>query len=633
MGLGSSGTLATAMQLYPPNLYVAGPRRLALDDASLINTARTTYSSKEQLGATRKRVEEVVSLLTVDNCLITMMSKTFKGKTNKVEKWYGTEYSAFPIPSATLQKWRNPPSHNKLKIDFPKPNPFIPSEAGLRVKKNPSPAMVAAKRTFESRMQPLPPPVVIRDDGLNGQWKVYFKQDDRFGQPNAFIIFQVMTKEVYATPLQAVLSSFYEFCVSECLTEYAYDAELTGLSYDVKAMPRGLRLTFGGYNDKLGQFASYVARKLKNGAGDILPKNEAEFERYKDQITRGLTTFDVKQPYAHASYYSQLVQNPTVFQYSNQELRDATEKSTLADLVGYAKGLWSSGKGEALVQGNLYEDEALKIVNSISSALPFKPIPESDYPPRLKALPLPTSGGEVPAPRLLVAEPNPSNENAVSHVTLQSLGKSEKDHVLIELINAIVTEPFYNELRTKQQLGYIVSSGVRGIGTSRTIGFIVQSSIAPAEKLTVEIFKFLDTVEEKLLKTLSKGDFAVYVKSLIDRKTEPDKQLIDEVTRNWGEIASGRLQFDRIQQEAAALLELEKDDLIRFWKKIYSANGRRALMTEVIPRKGVASSQTPPASTGYERSNLQNGGLLIGVNDIGAFRKDRESWTEEDGVL
>lgn len=390
--------------------------------------------------------------------------------------------------------------------------------------------------------------------------------------------------------------------------------------YDVKVLPRGIRLTFGGYNDKLKEFASYVSKKLSSGNG-FLPKDDREFGRYQDQLMRGLAAFDVKQPYAHASYYAQLTLQPRKFQYSNQELREATRKIALPDLVLYADTLWSSGKGEALVQGNFNKDEALDLVKTIDSVLPFRPIPSSEYPPRLEALPLPVSSADEPPTRLSIAEPNPANSNSVSHVMIQSLGKSEKDHVLIELISSIVEEPFYNELRTKQQLGYIVASGLKGVAGTRTLTFIVQSSVAPAEKLSLEILRFLDTVEERLLQKLPKADIAVYVKSLIDRKTEPDKDLAIEVTRNWSEIASGRLQYDRIQKEAAALLSIEKEDLLNFWKRIYSGSGRRVLVTEMIPLLGVAASKLPPISaTGALSSN----GVFLGIDDVAQFRSDRE---------
>jgi hypothetical protein len=52
---------------------------------------------------------------------------------------------------------------------------------------------------------------------------------------------------------------------------------------------------------------------------------------------------------------------------------------------------------------------------------------------------------------------------------------------------------------------------------------------------------------------------------------EPDKTLSTEVTRNWSEISYGRFQFDRIQREAAALLEVTKEDLLEFWDKYFAA--------------------------------------------------------------
>ena len=50
---------------------------------------------------------------------------------------------------------------------------------------------------------------------------------------------------------------------------------------------------------KLKKFASYVVKKLSKDVKDVLPKNDAEFDRYKDQTMRALTSLDVKQPYFH----------------------------------------------------------------------------------------------------------------------------------------------------------------------------------------------------------------------------------------------------------------------------------------------------------------------------------------------
>ena len=295
-------SLASTLQDYPPSLCVAGPRRLALcesDSFKLLesNAARTSFDSQGQLDYTTRLVSDFTDNLTVDNAMYTILSKSYKGQTNKKEFWYGTDYRVEPVPDATLAQWKNPTSSTDFGLAFPRPNVFIPSEAGLKLKFPQKRKTGRSQLTFEERMTPIPPPKVIRDDGANGRWTVYYKPDDVYGQPKAFVIFELLTREVYSSAKTAALSNMYEFCVADKLTEYAYDAGLAGLTYDVRIIPRGVRLTFGGYNDKLEDFAKYVSKQISTDLKNILPTDEAEFERYKDLLIRGLEV-SVINPFA-----------------------------------------------------------------------------------------------------------------------------------------------------------------------------------------------------------------------------------------------------------------------------------------------------------------------------------------------
>lgn len=102
--------------------------------------------------------------------------------------------------------------------------------------------------------------------------------------------------------------------------------------------------------------------------------------------------------------------------------------------------------------------------------------------------------------------------------------------------------------------------------------------------------------------------------------------------RNWAEIASGRLEFDRRQREAAALLDIEKTDLLDFWRRIYSGNGRRVLITEMIPRQGAAASESPPLQTGYGNKEFPAESFILGVDDIEEFRRTREKLVYDEGT-
>ena len=280
-------------------------------------------------------------------------------------------------------RWENSPSPTSLGLAYPRRNVFIPTESGLRVKQKPKQSDGVVK-SFEEKMKPISPPTVIRDDGEEGRWTVYFKPDDRFGKPKAYMIFQLLTSELYSSPTKAAMASLYQQCAADKLNEYTYDASLAGLTYDFQVLPRGVRLTYGGYNDKLKSYASYVSSKLARDLDDVLPSDEEEFLRYKDNLMRALSAFNVKEPYAHAIYYSSLTQQPHYFKYTNDELVSALKETTLDQLQEYVKTIWAKGKGEALIQGNYDKKEALDIVTTLDKTLSFETIKSNQYPARLK---------------------------------------------------------------------------------------------------------------------------------------------------------------------------------------------------------------------------------------------------------
>lgn len=111
----------------------------------------------------------------------------------------------------------------------------------------------------------------------------------------------------------------------------------------------------------------------------------------------------MKQPYAHCSYYTNLLLKPPAFEYDNRELIAATEEASLSELVSYVESVWSSGKGIALVQGNLDEKQAQTLISTIDKTLGFKPIPVEDYPPELKPIPLPQSPANSMGTRLVIS--------------------------------------------------------------------------------------------------------------------------------------------------------------------------------------------------------------------------------------
>ena len=172
-----------------------------------------------------------------------------------------------------------------------------------------------------------------------------------------------------------------------------------------------------------------------------------------------------------------------------------------------------------------------------------------------------------------------------------------------------------------------MSAGVKGIADTRNISFICQSSIVSTQTITTEILKFINGARKNFLEPLTEDQVTVYTRALILQRFEPDKKLPTEASRNWNEIATNRLQFDRLRKEASALRLIKKEDILEFWDDVILglSAGRRVLLSETVPQSGDASTKAPPKSTGYSKSSADaEGSIVLGQNDVDVYRMNRE---------
>jgi secreted Zn-dependent insulinase-like peptidase len=157
----------------------------------------------------------------------------------------------------------------------------------------------------------------------------------------------------------------------------------------------------------------------------------------------------------------------------------------------------------------------------------------------------------------------------------------------------MVANPFFTDLRTNQQLGYIVNAGVTSREGVRSLVFTVQSSVAGPVALTRKVFDFVDAFS---LEQFSDERIANYIQALVQKKLQKDKRLTTEISRHWSEIVLGRYDYSRATKEAAILENLTRADLERVRAQVLlpGGTGRRVLTTQVYAS---ASSSSTTASS------------------------------------
>ncbi|VDO42777.1 unnamed protein product [Onchocerca flexuosa] len=164
---------------------------------------------------------------------------------------------------------------------------------------------------------------------------------------------------------------------------------------------------------------------------------------------------------------------------------------------------------------------------------------------------------------------------------MQTGQQNTRENVLLELVVQLAAEPAFNQLRTTEQLGYIVHTGTRRCNGVQGIELLIQGQHIP-EFMEKRIENFLMKFRHDLDK-MSEKEFSDNVEALATKRLEKPKTLKAQAGRFWAEIDNGFYLFERDNIEVPILRKLTKADVIKYFDKHFAANcsERRKLCTIV----------------------------------------------------
>lgn len=125
----------------------------------------------------------------------------------------------------------------------------------------------------------------------------------------------------------------------------------------------------------------------------------------------------------------------------------------------------------------------------------------------------------------------------------------QKLRVVSSLLTQIMSEPAFNVLRTREQLGYIVSCSSWSLpgSSERGLRIVVQSEKKP-EYLETRVEAFLDEMKTRI-EEMSEEEFSTHKHGLTKKWLEADKNLAEEVSRFLTHINSGHWDFFRSESK------------------------------------------------------------------------------------
>lgn len=378
---------------------------------------------------------------------------------------------------------------------------------------------------------------------------VWFARDTRFDTPKANVFVGLRTPATRASARSYVLTQLLVDAINANLNAWAYSASLAGLDYSVYPHLRGITVRVGGYNDKLHTLMNRIL--LQVAAPEL---TEQRFEIARQQLIDGLQNKAKDRPVEQTSEFIQtsLIEGawPT-----DAKLRAAREVS-FEELQSFSEALLSQVDPVMMAHGNLTEASTLNLARQIDAIV--------------------LGNSELVRVARSQVRQLPDNETLVSidvdhpdtgyTLYMQGDNTSFEERARFRLLAQIISSPFYEEIRTTRQMGYIVYATPFEMLETPALGFVVQSPSASPAEIDQAVQEFSNSFEETL-SALTAERLDREKQAVISKLLERDRQLGEISSRYWREIDRGMDTFDSRQQLANAIKQVGKPQLLETFKK------------------------------------------------------------------
>ncbi|KAK8007143.1 alpha/beta-hydrolase [Apiospora arundinis] len=530
-----------------------------------------------------------------DNLNMVLVSRDYPGDWDQKEKWYGTEYKAEKIPEEFLMeisKVASADAKTRLpQLHLPHKNQLIPTKLEVEKKEVKEPALA---------------PCLLRNDNVARTW---FKKDDTFWVPKAFLTVSCKNHIIFATAENWVKASLYTSLVEDDLEEYSYAASLAGLHCEVALDSQGLIFKVWGYDENLPVLLKQVLMTIRD-----LEIRGDRFDIAKERASCRYKNWELQQPYLQTEDY--ILWLALEHYFVADQLEAELPGVTIESMRAFHKQFISQMHIEAYVHGNLYREDALKLTTMIENMLKPRVLPKDQLPIR-RSLIFPAGANYLYKKTL--KDPENFNHCIEYYLHIGSRG-NRMVRAKTQLLDQIMHEPAFDQLRTKEQLGYDVSSGLQACYTTYGFRFIIQSERA-SEYLESRIDSFL-SAQANALSNMSDTEFERHKRAVVVNLLKKEQNLNQENERHWAQIANEYYDFEAAQEDATHVKQLTKSDMIDFYSAhILPSSPTRAKLVVYLEAQGTSTKTQEAASAEKEAETVPNNGTVpCSIKDVREYK-------------
>lgn len=497
----------------------------------------------------KQYINEYLDELKKYKSIIVLSSKKYKEVAINVEKYYGAKYIVYDTDHKKLDInviEKNIVSLNDLikSLHIIRPNKFIPEKVEIIKHKN-------TKQLYPSHID------------KKGNIELWYKPDVKYNYPSV-----IMSVIIYLPPFLSSLAhstsyNLYMNILNNHLTSEQYYIMLANSSLNFINKYDVLEINIMAYPNIIFEIASFVTQVFFN-----LEIDNDVFNTEKTEYKRHLINNKNIAPYLMCKKY--FIEKNCYNIYSDNDILKYVDNITINNLINVRNTLINKCRVKTYIHGNISNNDAKKLTNIFDIFAKNnvnRQLSSEDYsipPTFIKEL-----GNSEEESYLKIIQNKHERNNAICiFYEIGNIKKNVTDDWMQKLLFVNITynflsEKFFNQLRTIEQIGYIVSCSIFVVGYIEEqmygITFLVQSPNKFPDEIKIRIKQFISE-QYDVLDKYNDGNFNELVKTTINSLTKNDDNIYDEFNRNLGKIIGGDYLFNikNLYKSSTNLLSLKK---------------------------------------------------------------------------
>lgn len=508
---------------------------------SIEDTFSTQNIMNEYDNVANKLYDEYIGYMQPETSIVILSSLKYENTLKNTEKWYGVNYTSCEyvniVPSFEITENIN------FDISLPSKNAYIPTDFSIK---------------NDDEMQ-------YPEKYECNKIECWYKHIKKYGLPKAYVMISLYNKADLSLEQYLSLQLYINSKLDE-LNNEIYAAELAGLSLSIiySEHDKSVYVYVSGYNHKITNLLKLILTEFQNGLTEEYYFNSMK-ENYKKKLRNILLS-----PPESLTYYFLSKSIDKLFHDPIDSL-GALDTLQFSNVNYFGTNIFNNAftSIKLVVEGNVSKSDMNSFIDTLST---YTSLSITDVDLNLHQNILLQSNLEI-TKSVMNTEENDSCTLLVypcGYVRRDIHLDWKEKRIGVALSIIIMGDKFFDQLRTKEQLGYTTYMSKKSFGStlysSLSIVFAIQSDTKDPNYLDQRMLYFINEYYTNIISNFSEAEFDKHKNTLRKQIEKPYNNLSSEAHKDSVDIICGYNNFDSKCQLLKRLDTYSFNEFLEFFR-------------------------------------------------------------------